>query len=495
MSRHVGLRVIVAIIILIGTVAVLSAANHSANMLVLVALGVIALAMVILGFYSPQVAVIYLLVTTFFRLILDAMFPISPFLLAFAGVVASFLIWVSVRPGALPHLGWLEGVMALYLLWNVFSMFAPHQYAAVYPLTDETMRVYRFILTGTAIPFTMYIIGRTIYTTERSVRTLLWCVVGFGTYSAGVSIGQFRAPGLVWPRYIVSTPNWPDRANGIFNQPVVNGLTLLAGFVAALLLIGFSDGLPRWIKLGLGIAAAAMAYSIYLTHTRVIWLAFLVAVLAGVAFARQIRTGFVITLAVMIVGVLTNWSTFTSSDRSKGGVASVNEVDDRLNAIATSAWAAERKPLFGWGIGRFTAVNTWHHQQYSQDVAWVRGYGISSHLNELGILVELGLVGLILWLCVVVLLVVRLIKSIRRLPPDRLCGRSLGLLGAMLFVTLVIAGTTVDLRFFDFPTALVYLLIGIAVGAADRVAANETDDIGSRVPKGAPKLRKEGVHV
>ncbi|MCF3940143.1 O-antigen ligase family protein [Gordonia tangerina] len=452
----------------VAVAVVLATSQGSADLLAFAALVLVAVALIGLGLHSPRVAVVYLLFTTFFRLALTPYFPVDPFLIAFAGLVTSYLIWLSVRPHALPRLGWLEGFMVLYFLWNVYSMFAPHELGAVYPLSGETLSVYRFILTGTLMPFTMYLIGRSIYDTERAVRVLLWSVSVFSLYCAAVSILQFRAPGLVWPRYIVEAPNWPGRANGVFNQPVVNGLTLIAGFVATLILIEMSPRLPRWAKVVTGCSAAAMAYAIYLTHTRAIWLAFLVVVVVGVAFGHRIRRGFSVTLLVMVGGALANWTAFTSSDRSAGGVASTNEVDDRLNSMATSFWAAGREPWFGWGIGRFTAVNTVHHQQYSQDVPWARGYGISSHFNELGILVELGLVGLVLWLAVLVLLLVKLVRAVRVSPPDSLCGRNLALLAAMMLGVLIIAGFTVDLRFFDFPTILVYLLAGVAVGCAER---------------------------
>ena len=440
---------------------------HSADAGLFVALAVLALAAVALGLRSPQLTVLYVLIAMFFRLALPSVLT-DPFVLAFAGLIASVGLWLSVRPGALPRLGWLEGLMALYLLWNIFSALAPHRYLATYPLSGDTLSVTRFVLTGTAIPFVAYLVGRTIYRTERGVQVLLWSIVGFGVYSALVSILQFRAPSLVWPRYIVEDPLWPGRANGVFNQPVVNGLVLIAGFVAALIAIKAGARAPHWVKITFGLSAVAMAYGIYLTHTRAIWLCFLVVVLVGLLLAKGLRAAFALTLAVMIVSVAVNWPTFTSSNRSAGGIGSTNEVDDRLNSIATSIWAAEREPITGWGIGRFTAINSFHHQQWSPDVPWLRGLGISSHFNELGILVELGAIGLVLWLAVLALLIARVLRAILTLPPDGPCGRNLGLLAAMLLGTLIVSGLTVDLRFFDFPNALVFLIAGIATGCAER---------------------------
>jgi O-antigen ligase len=189
--------------------------------------------------------------------------------------------------------------------------------------------------------------------------------------------------------------------------------------------------------------------------------------------ARGARIGFAATIvgAVLFLGI--NWAAFTGSDRRSGGVGSTDEVYDRLNTIETSFWAIREKPLTGWGIARFTQVNTYHHQVWEQSVSWARGYGISSHENELGIAVELGLPGLMLWLAVLVLLAVHLIRAMRVLPVHGLRGRPIALLALTLFATYVVCGLTIDLRFHDFANLIVFLLAGVAIGLADAVRADD----------------------
>lgn len=464
-NRSRAIRVIVAAsVAVVVTVGVLVA---PAQFPLLAALGVIAIAAAAAGLVNPQIAVAYLMVAMFGRIALGAVAPVDPFVPAFAGVLLAMLLWLSARHGALPRPTWLDPMMVGYLLWNIYSWCAPHDLTVNYPLTDTDLSVYRFILTGTAIPFTMYLVGRMVYRSERSVRVVIWMTGAFGAYSALMNICQFHAPALVFPRYIVTAPNWAGRANGIFNQPVANGICLIAGFLAVITLATDPRLRSVWIRVLLYVAAGAMAYGAYLTYTRVVWLAFVIVIIVGAVLAKP-RTPYVISLLVVIVGVMATWSRLTSSDRSAGGVASVNEVDDRLNSLATSWWAIQEKPLFGWGIGRFTALNTVHHQRFSEDIPWMRGFGISSHQNEAGIFVELGIIGVGLWLAVLVLLALALVRAVRALPDAGVCGRNLALLAALTMLTLVIAGTTVDLRFFDFPNALAFLLAGIAIGWYER---------------------------
>jgi O-antigen ligase len=309
----------------------------------------------------------------------------------------------------------------------------------------------------------MFLVGRWVFISRRAIRVLLWSMVSAAAYSAVVSILQFTAPALVWPRYIVTHPLWEGRANGVFNQPVVNGLVLIVGFLAATLIASHAAE-SRLLRGCAAAVAVASAYGVYLTHTRAVWLAFALVVLVGAVAGRGFRSGFVLTLGVMVLAVASNWSIFTSSDRSAGGVGSPSEVEDRLNSIATSIWAFEQKPLTGWGIGRFAAVNTYHHQQYSPEVPWQSGFGIASHFDALGILVELGIIGLTFWIVVLVLIYSRLVRATRQLPVGEMYGRPLGLTALLCLGAQLTTGLTVDLRFFDFSNIIVMLLAGAVIG-------------------------------
>lgn len=434
----------------------------------LLLLGAGAFVAVALGLRSPVLASMYLLVATFFRLATTSIaLPIDPFVLAFAGVVAASTSML-VRPhrSRLSALGAIECVMALFVVWNLISMIAPHLYAPGEPLGSTEFSVVRFILIGTVMPFTMFLVGRYAFGTKPAIHYLLWTLLATAAYSAAVSIMQFHGPAsLVWPRYIVSAPNWSGRAVGVFNQPVVNGLVLIFGFLVAILIASHRSE-ARWLRTFAIIIAVASGYAIYLTHTRAVWLSFALVIVIGAMCAKGFRRGFVAVVALTVFMVAINWSTFTSADRDAGGVGSSSEVDDRLNTIATSIWAAEQQPLTGWGIGRYVAVNTYHHQQWSPAVPWERGFGITSHFDALGTLVELGIVGLTLWMTVFILIFLKLLQAVRRLPVDGMYNRPFALTALLSLVAWMTTGLTVDLRLFDFPNIVVMLLAGAAIGSA-----------------------------
>ena len=92
----------------------------------------------------------------------------------------------------------------------------------------------------------------------------------------------------------------------------------------------------------------------------------------------------------------------------------------------------------------------------------------ASHDTNLGILAELGLIGLVLWVSVLGLIAYRLWKAYLTLPDDDLCGKPLVVIAIMALAIVLCSGSTVDLRFFDFPLTAIFLIFGIAIGWSER---------------------------
>jgi O-antigen ligase len=430
---------------------------------------------------SPMAALVVLIAVSFTRYAVQIPgLPAEPAVLAFCALIASVCIGAA-RQTLRFRFGLLEGAMLAYFAWNVLSAVMPHPYPAATAKSIEIV-VYRFILSGTVVPFVAFIVGYALLRSLGRLKLFMSVVLAAAAYSAVVSILQFTGPAaLVWPSYIVSSPNYPERAVGIFNQPVINGLVMVAGFVIGMLLLG-ERTISRFPRIMAALVAVLCLPGIYLTRTRAVWLALGISLVLCAVLARGRRAGFVATVLAVVLFVGVNWATFTSSDREAGGVASSSEVDDRLNAAATSVAAIGQEPVFGWGIARFAQVNTYQHKTWDETRDFQRGYGISSHENELGIATELGLVGLGLWLLVLVLIGYQLIRAARRLwPIDGLLGRALALLAVTVFGTFVVSGFTLDLRFFDFASLVVFLCVGAAIGCSGDLAGADGDDADDRL--------------
>lgn len=421
------------------------------------------------GVCNPVAAVVFVLVCSFMRLTPEfAALPLQPFAVAFAGMIAAICLGVWRRTLPMPRPGTVELMMLLYVVWNVFSIVTPHTYSAIDTSTNQELSVRRLVETGTLIPFAFFVVGRFVFARHRALRQLLWSILGLTAYSTAVSILQFTGPtALVWPRFIVTSPAWVGRAVGVFNQPVINGFVLIVGFIVALFLASRADA-SGLTKLLAYMVAAPTLIAVYLTHTRAVWLALVLVLTLGALLSRRLRPAMVITMSLIVITVMTNWSTFASSDRAAGGVTSASEAEDRLNIMATSVWAIWQKPFMGWGIGRFQELNTFHHQQWSPEVPWLRGLGLASHENELGIGAELGVIGLALWLAVIVTIIWLLLRAVRGSRPDEVEGPDLPVVGVLVMTVWVIIGTTVDIRYFELGNAIALLLAAIAIGVEDR---------------------------
>jgi hypothetical protein len=81
-----------------------------------------------------------------------------------------------------------------------------------------------------------------------------------------------------------------------------------------------------------------------------------------------------------------------------------------------------------------------------------------------------------MWVGVLSLKIYRLWNAYRTLPNNDLCGRPLAVIAIIAVAIVVCAGLTVDLRFFDFPTPAIFLLVGITVGWADRHKSRQTSE-------------------
>jgi O-antigen ligase len=446
----------------------------------LLLLGAVALVLGVMILRSAPLASIILIIAMGMYPATPHVLPIDAFWVVFAGVVGALVLWMDQNPDRPRGMDAIEWATALFLAWNVYSMLSPHEYSALladaeHPAVGVQMEIWRLLAVSIVLPLVLYRVGRYAFDRAALVRALLWTILGLAAYSAAMSIMQFTGPtALVWPRYMVEDQkDWPGRAAGIFKQPVVNGWLLALGLAVAMLLLSRRSE-PSWQRWFAFLVAIGCGYGIYLTHTRVAWIAGVVVLIIGALIAPGYRKGFIVAICLVASIVAVNWSVFTSADRKSGGVGSVNEVQDRLNADQTSLWALDRKPLDGWGIGRFQQLNTYHHQQWAPDVPWARGYAAVAHSNELAILAEVGVIGFALWILLLALLIRRLWTAYRTLPDDDLCGKPLAVTAIMAIATAVCAGFTVDLRLIDFPMLPVFLLAGITIGWSDRLHRSRT---------------------
>ncbi len=394
--------------------------------------------------------------------------------LAFLGLVGAFFISVVTGRRELGRFGTTEFLMLCFVIYLVGSIVAPHALPSVGEKGEDRSLI-ELILTSAFLPFAGFVLARQLLVDERNVRRFLWFVTGFGIYLALTNVFWLIGPeALVFPSDILdaSVGTHDDRGRGVFLNAAVTGYVLVVTFIATMFLA--SQTKRRSVRIALLLSSLLMLIGIGLTQTRSAWLAAVVVVLFGAA----VHTGFRRWYAVIIIGfvalVAVNWQTVTSQDRTQGGVTSTNETEDRLNAAATGIWAIKEKPILGWGLGRFPAINTIHHQAWG-DTPWKRGYGIYPHDTQIGIGAELGLVGLTLWLMIIFSMVVASRRAYRTLPRSGLINRELAVVFWCVGIAWVVTASLIDVRLFSFANTLFFIFGGMCAGLADAQARQDAE--------------------
>jgi O-antigen ligase len=133
-----------------------------------------------------------------------------------------------------------------------------------------------------------------------------------------------------------------------------------------------------------------------------------------------------------------------------------------------------QKPVFGWGLERYGILNTWDHRTCC-GIDWIRGYGDIGHDTELAIAVELGLVGLAVWVAVLVAIAVGSRRAWRILPVSGLLSRRLVLAFWCAVVAWFINESFIDMRLFPYVDGVIFAWAGMVIGLADLAEAREVE--------------------
>lgn len=384
---------------------------------------------------------------------------------AFLALAGTFFVEVITGRRELGRFGTTEFLMVCFVIYLTASSLAPHPFPALGE-KGEPRPLLDLILTSAFLPFAGFVMARQILTDERNVRRFLWFITAFGTYLAITNVFWLLGPhALVFPHDILdpSVGTHEDRGRGVFLNAAVTGFVLVASFAVTMFLASQYRARLRAPLLGLSLL---MLLGIGLTQTRSAWLAAIIVILFSAAVNKGFRRWYFVIIIGLGIFVGANWSTFTSKDRTQGGVTSTNETEDRLNAAATGIWAIEQKPILGWGLGRFPTINTIHHKAWG-NTPWKRGYGIFPHDTQIGIGAELGLAGLGLWLAIIFSMVMASRRAWRSLPRSGLLNRNIAILFWSVAISWVVSASLIDMRLFSFANTLFFIFGGMCAGLAD----------------------------
>jgi putative inorganic carbon (hco3(-)) transporter len=316
---------------------------------------------------------------------------LAPDRLLIAATIVLVMFRAATGRGApLPRLRPVHYVLALAGLWAIGSALVSHTLFQRGPLL-KIVEAYGLF------PFLIFYLAPVIYTTERKRQWLLRALVVLGAYLGLTVLFEMAGPhALVWPRYILN----PDygihfgRGRGPFADAVANGFGLYVCALASCVAAATWRGRAR-VAAG-GIALLCFAGTL-LTLERSVWTGAAVATLVTLISFRRLRhiaMAIIVTGAAAVLIALVLIPGLSSEVQSRA--SDQNPVWDRENLTVAALNMISARPLLGFGWSEFQADSGPYFRQSQNYPLTATSIGIHNYF--LTYAVELGLIGLLIWL-------------------------------------------------------------------------------------------------
>jgi O-antigen ligase len=333
--------------------------------------------------------------------------PIEPERLFLAAGLATLAVGLPFGHQPLPRLRWraVHGWMLLAVGIVILSMLAT---------SWRTDNEFFLLLDDFGIaPYLLFTLAPLLYPSDRERSHLAVVLVAVGWYLAVTAFLEgIGLKALTWPTYIndPAVGEHFDRARGPFVESTIMGLGLLGGVTGAIVALQIWRGhVARWLA---GLLIPFGLLGCIFTLTRSVWLGSAAFLVVTVLAHPRTRRFAVPALAAGLVGVVLAFALVPGLRASADARASDSRpVWDRLNNNRAAVETFKHHPLTGLGWGRNIA-NPYLRQA---DTYPLTGGNVVVHNIVLSNLAQLGLVGFLPWLAVLVLGVV--VPAVRRGPP------------------------------------------------------------------------------
>ncbi len=329
-------------------------------------------------------------------------------------------------------------------------------------------------------PFTAFLFAKRYLVTEKDLSFLFHALFYLAAYLAIVSFFEFfNLREYVYPRFIADPKVLAhlDRARGPFYNAAVNGYTLVIGFICGIQLLPFKRGFARLFHY---ILLSVFFPAVFFTQTRSVYLCFLFT-LGALLFAYRTPVSkwkiFALPLALALVVAFVNLPRLESTSRREGGVYQVEEITIREGLFKMSLVMVKDNPVFGVGLAQFIPVSVAKYKDLVPLPATFQP--TSQHHQLLAMAVELGLVGLAVYLSIIVVFFRRVYSLFVGLPKEGFIDSNLALLIGLSLGIYILNNFFIDSSFQLFPNAVFFTFGGLADGLYGQKELMQTADEGA----------------
>ena len=360
----------------------------------------------------------------------------------------------------------IEIAMLSFSLVCVFSMI---QHGFV-PVTQRFISPWFVFISAYLFPFFVFVFAKNYISSERDVTLILNTLFYFGIY---LSITAFfehtNLRQLVFPRYIndFEIGIHIDRARGPFLNAAFDGVGILIGFISGLHLLQSKTGFAKVFH-----QAALLLFfpAVFFTLTRSVYLGMLITLFI---FLGWYKTPFSkwklisLPLAVVLIFGVINSPRLLSKERREGGVAQVEEVEIRLALLRRSFFMIREDPLMGVGLAQFTPATM---SSYKGPITGIEvgAEATIQHSHLVGMTAELGIVGVLPYLTLIILIIRQLKQLAGKLPATGIMGDNLRVTILAIWCVYLNNNLFVEPSSSIFTNAVPFLFAGLAAGLYTR---------------------------
>jgi O-antigen ligase len=314
----------------------------------------------------------------------------------------------------------IEMLMGIYVMICIVSMIRTG-FVQTSPNFPSPWFVF---ITGYFFPFICFIFAKSYVVENNDAQVIFHALFFFGVYLCITAFFEFyNLKQFVFPRYIIN----PElgihlgRSRGPFLNAAVNGVGILIGFICGIHLIEKKSGFTKTFYQAL---LLLFIPAVFFTLTRSVYLGLLIVL---ILFLGWYKTSFskwkLISLPltiVLIIGIV-NSPRLLSKERREGGIYQVEEVESRIALVERSLNLFAEHPFMGVGLAQFIPASI---RLYKGRVPFIAENAIDllQHNHLLGLAVELGAVGLIPYLLIIIMVFRRLMQLAGKLSQTGIIG-------------------------------------------------------------------------
>ena len=318
--------------------------------------------------------------------------PLSPDRLLCVGAILAVLLRappIADRPRlriTLAH--WLLALAVLYALVSAYVAGTLTQNGPFLKLVDAFG----------IMPFLIFLVAPLAFRTAHQRRVLLGTLVALGGYLGfTVLFEMIPFDALVWPKYILDTGYGyhPGRGRGPFVDAVANGLALFTCAIACAIAVAtWRTRRMRALAVAIGLLCLV---GCFFTLERSVWIGVVFGTTVAMLATRSLRRYYLSVVAGVVVAVgITLVVVPGLSEKVSARANEQGTIWDRQNLTRAAVNMIEVKPLLGFGWSRFVGDSRdYFEQAFTYPLTATNDHGI--HNVPLSYAVELGLVGMTLW--------------------------------------------------------------------------------------------------